>query len=95
MTEFHEIIQSRDSVQCSWKAPEYLPKEFKLTVECKYDSEDHNLYSLNTILPPNQTSFILTSLPAVINCEFTLIAVYNPASIDPGITTSTRPTGKC
>ena len=58
----------------------------EIVATCKYDCENGQIYLVNeTILAPKETSFTLTGLVPGSECEFTLKAVYNPASIDKGI----------
>ena len=58
----------------------------EIVATCKYNCENGRIYLVNeTVLPPNETSFTLTSLVPGSKCEFTLKAVYNPASMDKGI----------
>ena len=60
--------------------------KLEIVATCKYDCEKGQTYLLNeTVLAPNETSFTLTGLVPGSLCEFTLKAVYNPASIDKGI----------
>ena len=61
--------------------------KLEITATCKYDCIDGQIYLSNkTVLAPNETSFTFTGLAPGSQCDFTLKAVYNPASIDDGIT---------
>ena len=58
----------------------------EIVATCKYACEIGGIYLVNkTALAPNETSFILAGLVPGSQCKFTLKAVYNPASIDRGI----------
>ena len=61
--------------------------KLELIATCKYDCKDGRIYLVRkTVLTPNETSFTLTRLEPGSQCKITLKAVYNPASIDKGIT---------
>ena len=88
MTEFQEFRRFNNSIQVRWKEPEYRPTLYELALVCKYDYNDQiNLMDKFTLLP-QETTLTLTGLPASSECTFTLKAVYNPASIDAGISVS-------
>ena len=86
MTEFDEFSSKGDSVQVSWKSPKYKPDHFKLFVKCKSDGSESFNYVRNETLSQHETALEFYDLPSRSICEFTLLAVYNPASRDPGIT---------
>ena len=61
--------------------------KFEITATCKYGCINGQIYLINkTVLPPTETSFTFNGLAPGSQCDFTLKAVYNPASIDDGIT---------
>ena len=86
MTEFDEFISKEDSVLVSWKSPKYKPDHFKLFVKCKSDGNESLNYVRQETLSHHESTMEFYDLPSRSTCEFTLLAVYNPASKDPGIT---------
>ena len=96
MTKFEEFRQWNNFIEVRWKELEYPATKLELGVICKYDyNERVNLVAKIPLLP-TETSFVFNGLPANSECTFTLKAVYNPASIDAGISVSysTRPPSK-
>ena len=86
VTQFEEFIRFNNSIQACWR--ETVPPAIRLEIvaTCKYDCENGRIYLVNkTVLAPNETSFTLTDLVPGSQCEFTLKAVFNPASIDKGL----------
>ena len=60
--------------------------KLEITATCKYNCINGQIYFVNkTVLSPDETSFTFTGLAPGSQCDFTLKAVYNPASIDNGI----------
>ena len=86
MTAFDEFKSKKDSVQISWKSPKYKPDHFKLFVKCKSDGNESFKYVRHETLSQNENTMEFYDLPSRSTCEFTLLAVYNPATKDPGIT---------
>ena len=76
------------SIEVHWKEILLTAMRLEVVATCKYvyDCENGRIYlEKTTVLAPNATSFTLTGLAPGSQCEFTLKAVYNPASIDKGI----------
>ena len=67
-----------------------------LAIQCKYFCSSDYYHLDKTTLSSNDTSFTFTGLAPGTKCDFTLKAVYNPASIDDGIqaTSMTLPASK-
>ena len=79
---FHRFYKS---IQASWSELYFPALKLEITATCKYECNGA-IYLVNkTVLPPNVTSFTFTGLAPGSECDFTLKAVYNPASIDEGI----------
>ena len=86
VTQFKEFKRFNNSIQARWKETVLLAIRMEIVATCKYDCENGQLYLVNkTVLAPNETSFTLTGLVPGSECEFTLRVVFNPASIDKGI----------
>ena len=84
VTFFKEFRRFENSIQANWNEAFHPAMRLEIVAMCKFESG--MLYLVNkTILSPNATSFTLTGLMPGSQCEFTLKAVYNPASIDKGI----------
>ena len=88
MTAFEEFKRLDNSIEVHWKELQYSAAKLELAVICKYDyNEEINLIDKFS-LPPHETSLVFSGLPPSSECTFTLKAVYNPASIDAGISVS-------
>ena len=97
VTQFEEFKRFNNCIQACWKEPIRPAMRLEIVATCKYDSENGRVYLVNkTVLAPNETSFTFTGLAPGSQCEFTLKAVFNPASIDKGInvTYMVLPAGK-
>ena len=86
MTEFERFITKESSIQVSWKNPKYKPDHFKLFVKCDNEGNESFNYVRHKTLSQQENTMEFYDLPSRSICEFTLLAVYNPASKDPGIT---------
>ena len=86
VTHFEDFKRFNNSIQACWRKTFYPALRLEIGATCKYNCKNGRVYLVNkTVLAPNQTSFTLTDLVPGSQCEFTLKAVYNPASIDKGI----------
>ena len=86
ITSFLPFERFGNSIQANWKEPVHHPFKLVITVTCKYGCINGQIYLVRkNVLPPNQTSVTFTGLVPGSECDFTLKAVYNPASIDSGI----------
>ena len=74
-----------DFIEVSWNPPKYKPSIFKLSVACTRLCDGERYLVYNESLLPSATSFQISQLHDGTTCYITLIAVYNPASLDPGI----------
>ena len=86
-----------DYVELLWTQPLYLPFKYKLTFSCKCTLENvtHNYIVPEGVhLSSNCSSFRVSSLFLESECSLRLLAVYNPASIDPGVTTTVATLGR-
>ena len=73
----------------SWTRPQHLPKEYQYKVACRlWCMEKQYFNSLTQYLPSDSVEFLMQNLTPGSICTFKLLAVYNPASIDDGISTT-------
>ena len=86
ITDFKEFRRFNNSIQACWKETFRPAMRLEIVAICKYNCENgkKNLVK-KVILAPSQTSFTFTDLAPGSKCQFTLKTVYNPASIDEGI----------
>ena len=85
MTSFEEFNRFNNSIEAKWRSLRYPAMMLILAFQCKYFcSKDFYLTDLR-VLPPAVTSLNVTDLAPGTICEFTLKAIYNPASTDDGI----------
>ena len=86
VTAFEEFKRFNNSIQAFWKQTLHPAMRLEIVATCKYDCDNGRVYFVNTtVLVPNATSFTFTGLEPGSLCEFTLKAVFNPASLDKGI----------
>ena len=85
MTAFDHIITDTSHFQIYWTAPIYPPLMYKMTTSCKFLCEDKTYYLTEIMIDSMQTSSTTDNLRPGSACLIKLLAVYNPASIDPGI----------
>ena len=86
VTEFKDFKRFNNSIQACWKKTVYPAMRLEIVVTCKYNCENGQKYRVNkSFLAPDETSFTLADLVPGSQCKFTLKAVYNPASMDKGI----------
>ena len=86
VTEFEEFKLLKNFIQARWKQILHPAMRLEILATCKYNCENGRIYlGKTTFLAPDETFFALTRLEPGSKCEFTLKAVFNPASIDNGI----------
>ena len=86
VTEFEEFKTFKNFIQARWKEILHPAMRLEIVATCKYDCENGRIYlGKTTFLAPDETFFALTGLEPGSRCEFTLKAVFNPASLDNGI----------
>ena len=86
VTHFQAFKRLNNSIQACWRKTVFPAMKLEILATCKYDCENGRIYLVNkTVLAPKETSFTFTGLVPGSQCEFTLKAVYNPASMDNGI----------
>ena len=87
VTDFENFKQFDNSVQAHWKGLSQPAMRLELLVTSKYHCENGQVYRVKAmaVLDPKETVFTLTGLAPGSQFQFTLKAVYNPASLDKGI----------
>ena len=93
MIRDHLLALGSDYVKLSWTHPQFLPEMYQVTYTCttmtrfttKYDMKN-NITSNTQYLSSDTTSFRISDLLPRSNCTLVLLAAYNRASIDSGIT---------
>ena len=87
VTGFENFKQFNNSFQLHWKRLTHPAIRLELVLTCKYQYENGQICTLKsmTVLNPEETFFTLPGLPPGSQVQFTLKAVYNPASLDKGI----------
>ena len=78
-----------DEVTVEWDRPKYLPESYKLTGWCR-DISSGQTRSLTTVSIPCLRHRKKVMINGGSDCEVTFVAIYNRASIDPGITKRIR-----
>ena len=74
----------------SWQKPEFVPDHYQFIVHCQLFCAQTGYYHNDVPLPQIETSLRLCYLRPGSVCQVTVKAVYNPASIDPGLTETVR-----
>ena len=81
-----------DFVQLMWNQPRFWPEKYELKYACIMKHSVRPYYKSEEYIKTKKQKihFICTSIriPDLLpssSCAFNLVAVYNPASIDPGI----------
>lgn len=86
MIQPYQNYEGYDSFAIRWNRPLYQPSHYEYSVSCKVQCAERHYFSLvKEVLPSVHSSITVAELLPRSICEVTLIAVYNPASLDPGI----------
>ena len=84
-------------IHISWSTPKFLPMSYRIRVSCLqlWNGIEYRCTTLNAT--QFDTFHTVTQLAPSSKCVFTLFAIYNPASIDRGITRTvlTMKSSKC
>ena len=89
----YNLESSMHFVRITWQFPKYKPQMYKLSASCKQTGVGK--YQISITLDSSSTSAEVTGLHPRSVCSINIIAIYNPASIDPGITISATTEGDC
>ena len=90
MTTFDDNGVTTNGFQFFWTRPKFRPYMYKQTTSCKLLCDDRTYYLIEVMIDSKQESNIIQDLHPGSECWIKLIAVYNPASIDPGIGLTVR-----
>ena len=97
MVSFDNVNKGIKIIEVSWTTPRYLPYWYQQTTSCRLLCDQESYYLTEVEVDSSRTaSYAKDLLPGSV-CLIKLIAVYNPASNDPGIMlfVSTLYTSKC
>ena len=96
-TVFSEQVVTVNQIVTIWTNPEFQPYLHKQTTSCKLLCDNRTYYINEALLNGKQTLTTLYALRPGSVCLIKHIAVFNPASIDSGITLTahTHYSSKC
>lgn len=93
MIRGHFMASGSDYVELIWTRPKFLPEKYQVTYTCTVmtrftpnDDKKNRITSNTQYLSSGTTSFRISDLCPRSICTLILLAVYNRASIDSGIT---------
>ena len=69
-----------------WSAAKLLPASYQVNVTCWLMPNETEYMWVNLNARPSDTMLTIDKLSPGSHCVFTLLSIYNPASIDDGIT---------
>ena len=85
MTSFNEVTSGANQLEVSWTLPTYSPYYYMQTASCKLLCDEGTYYLREALIPRQQLSNDINALKPGSVCLIKQLAIYNPASIDPGI----------
>ena len=85
MTTFEKVKASENQLEISWTSPSFQPDHYIQTTSCKLLCDHSTYYLTETIANRKDTSSTIHALLPGSVCLIKHVAMYNPASIDPGI----------
>ena len=88
MTAFNDSVPSHNNIKVSWTSPEFQPYFYQVTSSCKLICDTRTYYLTELMMDSNVSACTVPNLLPGTTCIIKLIAIYNPASLDPGITLS-------
>ena len=93
MIRSHSVTSGTNYVKLKWTHPRFRPERFQLKYVCTMKSTcapsqdtNHSIMTKTQNLTSRTTLFTIYDLHPSSICILTLLAIYNPASIDKGIT---------
>ena len=90
MTSFSNVSSDTEQIWISWTPPEFNPYYYQLKTSCRLQCDNQAYHLTEVTMGSFATSTLITSLRPRSVCLIKLVAVYNPASIDPGMGLSAR-----
>ena len=79
------VNSSTHNISLTWEHPYYLPLYYEQKAKCVHWCSDQWLFTPKRTLSASLTSSVLLDLQPATQCIITFKAIYNPASLDPGI----------
>lgn len=90
MTIFDDCVPNANEIKLSWTLPEFLPYYYVQTTACRFLCDRRIYYLMEVMLDSYVSSSQITNLQPGSTCIINLIAAYNLASLDPGISLSAQ-----
>ena len=90
MTTFHQVTAGINHLVISWTLPQFPPYIYEQTTSCKLLCDHRTYYLTERMVNGGDSSSTISALQPGSVCLIKHLAVYNPASIDPGIGLSAR-----
>ena len=90
MTTFNTVIHEEKQTLISWTSPSFLPDHYVHIVSCKLLCDPTTYYLTEIVTNKLINSTMVYGVHPGSICLVRHLAVYNPASIDPGIGLCTR-----
>ena len=85
MVSFDSVSKGTNKIQIFWTIPKYFPYWYQQTTSCRLLCDQENYYLTEREIESSKSSSVAYDLRPASVCLIKLVAVYNPASIDPGI----------
>ena len=85
MIHYLSITTTTDTVTVRWNKPEFLPESYHRTISCKHANEKNAYLQESINISSTKTEDIIPNLRPGSHCELRFFAVYNPASLDDGL----------
>ena len=93
MIRLHSLVSGSDYINLNWTRPEFLPGMYQLKFAVTMKPLRTSIHNMNDSvvaktlnLSSTTTSVNISGLRPSSICKINLLAVFNPASIDSGIT---------
>ena len=86
MIKDYRVDTTYDSLTLSWSTPEYLPEVYKWDVSCMLLCQNTVYIGGSGIASPLETKHYSPKLHPGSRCVTKFLAIYNPASLDAGLT---------
>ena len=85
MVSFDSVRKGTNHIEIFWTIPKYFPYWYQHTTSCRLLCDQENYYLTERERDSSRTSSLAYDLRPASVCMIKLVAVYNPASNDPGI----------